>query len=80
MADNITVTSIDDENVVDLTDVVFVKQLGGAEDLMFGFGTVMQIRNGNTVIVSLINADTVPYDNTDSVKAIIEKILIKYPL
>jgi len=80
MADNITVTSIDDANVVDLTDVVFVKQLGGAEDLMFGFGTVMQIRNGNTVIVSLINADTVPYDNTDSVKAIIEKILIKYPL
>ena len=63
-----------------LEDVVFVKQLGGVEDLSFGFGTVMQIRNGQSVTISLINADTIPYSDTESVSSIIDKILAKYPL
>lgn len=66
--------------VADLNDVVFIKQLGGAEDLIFGFGTIMQIRNGQPVVVSLINADTIPYNSEDTVKSIIDKILTKYPL
>lgn len=69
-----------DSEIIDLTGVVFVKQLGGAEDLIFGFGTIMQIRNGNMVVVSRINADTIPYDESDTVKTIIDKILVKYPL
>jgi len=83
MADVLSVadiTPIDNSDVVDLTDVVFVKQLGGAEDLQFGFGTVMQIRNGHSVVVSLINADTIPYDTSDTIKTILDKILLKYPL
>ncbi len=74
------VQDINNDGVVDLTEVVFVKQLGGVEDLMFGFGTVMQIRNGNTVVVSLISAEAIPYDTADTVKSIIDKIIAKYPL
>ncbi len=64
----------------DLKDITFIKQLGGVEDLVFGFGTIMQIRNGNSVTISLINAETIPYDTTDTVKSVIDKILVKYPL
>ncbi len=64
----------------DLRDITFIKQLGGVEDLVFGFGTIMQIRNGNSVTISLINAETIPYDTTDTVKSVIDKILTKYPL
>ncbi len=63
-----------------LKDVTFIKQLGGAEDLIFGFGTIAQIRNGQTVTISKINADTIPYNDADSIGAIIAKILAKYPL
>ena len=63
-----------------LKDVVFIKQLGGTEDLLFGFGTIVQIRNGQTVTITRINADIIPYNDTESVKSIISKILIKYPL
>ncbi len=68
------------DDCVDLSEVVFIKQLGGVEDLQFGFGTVTQIRNGQSVVISLINADTIPYDTTDTVKTILAKILAKYPL
>ena len=68
------------DEIKDLSDVAFVKQLGGTEDLLFGFGTVMQIRNGQSVVISLVNATTIPYDTTDTVKSIIDKILVKYPL
>ena len=63
-----------------LKNVVFVKQLGGSEDLMFGFGTIVQIRNGRTVVISKINAASIPFSDTESIEAIINKILDKYPL
>ena len=63
-----------------LQSVTFIKQLGGVEDLVFGFGTVMQIRSGQSVTISLINAETIPYDTTDTVKSILDKIIAKYPL
>lgn len=63
-----------------LENVKFIKQLGGTEDLLFGFGTIAQIRNGQTITISKINADTIPYDNSDTVSTIIAKILAKYPL
>ncbi len=72
-------TSTMDQDVK-LNDLKFVKQLGGVEDLMWGFGSVTQLRNGQAVTITAINSDAVPYDNTDSVKSIIDKILVKYPL
>lgn len=65
---------------VKLNDLKFIKQLGGAEDLMFGFGTVTQIRNSQGVIISKINAATIPYDSTNSIKDIVDAIIAKYPL
>lgn len=65
---------------IDLGELKFVKQLGGAEDLMWGFGSVTQIRNGQAVTITSINSDVIPYSEEDSVKAIIDKILAVYPL
>ena len=66
--------------MADKQEIVYVKQLGGAQDLMFGFNKITQIRNGELVVVSEINSDTVPYDASNSVQDIIDKILAKYPL
>jgi len=65
---------------VTLKDLKFTRQLAGAEDLRFGFGSVTQIRNGQVVMLSDINANIIPYDVDDSVKTIIDKILAKYPI
>ena len=65
---------------IDLTELKFVKQLAGREDLMFGFGVISQIRNGQHTELSLINAGSIPYDGADSIKTIIDKILAKYPI
>lgn len=42
------------------------KALGGAEDLLFGQGAVSQTRNGQTVSISKINADTIPFSGDPS--------------
>lgn len=42
-------------------ELIFVKDLIGAEDLLFGEGDVQQIRDGEVVLVSKINAETIPY-------------------
>ena len=55
--------------------LVFVKQLAGAEDLLFGFGAVSQIRGEDNVVVTMINADTIPYDSTRSVKQVLDELL-----
>jgi len=75
-------TNCDDimDKEVKLADLRFVKQLGGVEDLMWGFGSVTQLRNGQAVTISLINADNIPYDQVDSVKTIIDRIIAKYPI
>ena len=65
---------------IKIKDLKFTRQLAGAEDIRFGFGVVTQIRNGQNVPVTDINADTIPYDTHDSVKSIVDKILAKYPL
>ena len=53
---------------------IFVKQKAGAEDLLFGLGTTAQVREGETVTINLINADTIPYDSTRSVKQALDEI------
>ena len=78
MADSTCEDIMDKE--VKLADLRFVKQLGGVEDLMWGFGSVTQLRNGQAVTISLINADSIPYDQVDSVKTIIDRIIAKYPI
>ena len=78
MADSTCEDIMDKE--VKLADLRFVKQLGGVEDLMWGFGSVTQLRNGQAVTISLINADNIPYDQVDSVKTIIDRIIAKYPI
>lgn len=65
---------------VKLADLRFIKQLGGVEDLMWGFGSVTQLRNGQAVTITSINADSIPYDQADSVKTIIDRIVAKYPI
>jgi len=55
--------------------VVFARQRAGAEDLIFGFGTTAQIREGENVTITFINADTIPYDSTRSVKQVIDELL-----
>ena len=55
--------------------VIFVKQVAGAEDLMFGFGSISQVREGENTTINLINAHTIPFDNTRSVGDVLEYLL-----
>jgi hypothetical protein len=41
--------------------LIFVKDLIGKEDILFGEGEVQQIRDGEVVLVSMVNAETIPY-------------------
>jgi hypothetical protein len=67
MADNINI----DETLV------FTRQPAGAEDLIFGFGTVSQIRGSENVVISAINASSIPYDSQRSVKDVLDELLSK---
>jgi len=73
MAEPITPTETIEETLV------FTRQVAGAEDLIFGFGSTAQIREGESVTISLINADTIPYETTRSVKQVIDEILLQLP-
>ncbi len=68
MADT-TATETDDT-------LVFTRQIAGAEDLIFGFGSTAQIREGESVTITLINADTIPYDNTRTIKQVIDELIV----
>ena len=54
---------------------IFIKQRAGAEDLLFGLGTTAQVREGENVTVNFINASTIPYDSTRSVKDVLDELL-----
>jgi hypothetical protein len=62
------------EQIEEARELIFVKQTAGAEDLMFGFGSVSQVREGENVTLNLINADTIPYTDTLSVKEALDEI------
>jgi len=70
--------AITDTETVEET-LVFTRQIAGAEDLIFGFGSSAQIREGESVVISLINADTIPFDTTRSIKQIIDDVFTKLP-
>jgi len=41
--------------------LIFVKDLIGAEDIIFGEGEVQQIRDGEVVLITKINSESIPY-------------------
>ncbi len=63
------------DNIDEDKKLVFVKQLSGAEDMMFGFGTFMQFRQGEGITISKINASHIPYDTTRTVKDVLDQLL-----
>lgn len=50
------------------TEIRINKLLATAEDIALGEGTVEQTRNGKTVTLTKVNAGTIPYDETKSIK------------
>jgi len=59
------------------TQIVFIRQKAGVEDLLFGFGNVQQIREGENVVVTMLNADSIPYDSTRSIKDALDELFSK---
>ena len=49
------------------TPLVFTRQKMGAEDIIFGFGTEVQVRNGKSVLVTHLNSSQIPFNSTMSV-------------
>ena len=62
------------DSTAEISDLVFTRQIAGAEDLVFGFGAQAQIRGNDNVTISLINADTIPYDNTRTIKQALDEL------
>ena len=46
---------------LNVDEVIFVKNLIGSEDVLFGMGTEQQIRDGEIVVITRVNADSIPY-------------------
>jgi len=65
-----------DTTETDTEQLVFSRQVAGAEDLVFGFGSMAQIREGENVTITLINSSNIPYDSTRSVKQVIDELLV----
>ena len=57
-------------------EIVFIKQPAGVEDLLFGLGSVSQIREGDSTTIREINAYNIPYDATHSVGEVLEVLLL----
>jgi len=68
------------QQTTDENTIIFVKQVMAAEDMMFGFGTTAQIREGINVPLTKINAYTMPYDNTRSVGQVLDELLANQTL
>ena len=49
----------------DLSKLVFIKNLIGKEDLFLGYTSAQQIRDGELVGITAINAHTMPYRKPD---------------
>ena len=50
---------------LNIDDIVFVRNLIGTEDILFGTGTEQQIRDGEIVQITRINASSIPYRKMD---------------
>jgi len=65
------------EETTEQPQLVMTRQLAGAEDLLRGFGSTSQIREGETVTITHINAESIPYDSTRSVKDALDELFSK---
>ena len=63
------------EELISEKTLLFAKQKAGAEDMYCGFGTLMQFRQGEGITITKINASTIPYDETRSVKDVLDQLL-----
>ena len=61
-------------------EFIFVKDQIGVEDLLLGIGTEQQVRDGEFVTVSRINAESIPYKKADgtltNVKAALDELYL----
>ncbi len=59
-------------------EFIFVKDKIGVEDLEFGFGSTQQVRDGEFVSITKINAESIPYRKLDgtltNVKAALDEL------
>lgn len=66
--------------IVDEEDqLVFTRQLAGQEDLIFGFGSTSQIREGENTTITFINANSIPYDSSRTVQQAIDELFAAQP-
>ena len=56
-------------------DVVFVVNLAGTEDLMLGYDNETQVRDGEIVTITPINAHTLPYRKIDGTVSTIGDVM-----
>ena len=54
---------------------VYTKQRIVAQDINFGLGTIVQIRNGIRVEGKLVDSSDIPYDSARSVKDVLDALL-----
>ena len=59
----------------DLEFKIFVKQPAGVEDLLLGLGSTSQVRQGENVVITYINAHNIPYDSTRSIGDVLDTLL-----
>jgi hypothetical protein len=57
------------------TKNVYTKQRIVAQDINFGLGTIVQIRNGIRVEGKLVDSSDIPYDSSRSVKDVLDALL-----
>jgi len=59
---------------------VYTKHRIGAQDINFGIGTEIQIRNGKRVEVKWVDSSDIPYEQGKSVKEILDELVAKVGL
>lgn len=50
------------------------RNLAGFEDLIFGFGSVTQNRNGRQVSITKLNAQNIPFDELRTLKKVVDDL------
>ena len=61
--------------MADATKSVYVKQKMVEQDIEFGLSSIVQIRRGIRIEGKQVNADSIPFDATRSVKDVLDELL-----
>ena len=59
-------------------DVVFVVNLAGKEDLMLGYDTQTQVRDGEIVTITSLSAHEIPYRKLDGTVTTIGDVMDEF--